>query len=76
MAPEVLAWLSTLVGRDQREATFVLNMTADWSTLDDDGKSIVYQRLYLYALVAAYGWLKATATTNAVGGDAVPLPPV
>lgn len=54
MAPEVLARLSMLAGRGQKEATFVLNMTADWLTLDDEGKSIVYQRLHLYALVADY----------------------
>lgn len=36
--------------------------------------SVIYQRLYLYALVAAYGWPTAIAATNAVGGDTVPLP--
>lgn len=50
-------------------------MTADWPTLDEEGKSVIYQRLYLYALAAAYGWPTAIAATNAVGGDAVPLPP-
>lgn len=75
MAGELLARLPTLAGRDQKEATFVLNMTADWPTLDEEGKSVIYQRLYLYALVAAYGWPTAIAATNAVGGDAVPLPP-
>lgn len=75
MAGELLARLPTMAGRDQKEATFVLSMTADWPTLDDEGKAVVYQRLYLYALVAAYGWPTAIAATNAVGGDAVPLPP-
>lgn len=75
MAGELLARLPTMAGRDQKEATFVLNMTADWPTLDDEGKAVIYQRLYLYALVAAYGWPTAIAATNAVGGDAVPLPP-
>lgn len=75
MTFEVLARLPTLACRDQKKANFVLNMTADLPTLDDEGKSIVYQRLYLYALVAAYGWPKAIAATNAVAGDAVPLPP-
>lgn len=64
-----------MAGRDQKEATFVLNMTADWPGLDEYGKAVVYQRLYLYALVAAYGWPTAIAATNAVGGDAIPLPP-
>lgn len=73
MAAESLARLPTLAGRDQKEATFVLNMTADWPGLDADGRNVVYQRLY--ALVAAYGWPTAIAATNAVGGDAVPLPP-
>lgn len=50
-------------------------MTADWPTLDEEGKSVICQRLYPYALVAAYGWPTAIAATNAVGGDAVPLPP-
>lgn len=75
MANELLARLPAMAGRDQKEATFVLNMTADWPTLDEEGKSVIYQRLYLYALVAAYGWPTAIAATNAVGGDAVPLPP-
>lgn len=47
MASELLARLPTLAGRDQKEATSVLNMTADWLGLDDEGKSIVFQRLYL-----------------------------
>lgn len=68
MAGELLARLPTLAGRDQKEATFVLNMKADWPTLDEEGKSVIYQRLYLYALVAAYGWPTAIAATNAVGG--------
>lgn len=75
MASELLARLPTLAGRDQKEVTFVLNMTADWLTLDEEGKSVIYQRLYLNAFVAAYGWPTAIAATNAVGGDAVPLPP-
>lgn len=50
-------------------------MTADWPGLDEEGKSVIYQRLYLYALVAAYDWPTAIAATNAVGGEAVPLPP-
>lgn len=49
-------------------------MTADWPSLDEEGKSVIYQRLHLYALVAAYDWPAAIAATNAVGGDAVPLP--
>lgn len=75
MASELLARLPTLAGRDQKEATIVLNMTADWPGLDDEGRNIVYQRLYLYALVAAYSWPTAIAATNAGGVDAVPLPP-
>lgn len=72
MAGELLARLPTMAGRDQKEATFVLK---DWPTLDEEGKAVIYQRLYLYALVAAYGWPTAIAATNTVGGDAVPLPP-
>lgn len=49
-------------------------MTADWPTLAEEGKTVIYQRLYLYALVAAYVWPTAIAAKNAVGGDAVPLP--
>lgn len=80
MGSELLACLPTLAGRDQKEATFVLNMTADWPGLDDDSKSIVFQRLYLWLTthnntMAAYGWPTAVAATYAVGGDAVPLPP-
>lgn len=56
MAGELQARLRTLAGRDQKEAMFVLNMTADWPGLNDEGRTVVYQRLYLHALVAAYGW--------------------
>lgn len=41
MASELLARLPTKAGRDQKEATFVLNMAADWPGLDDEGKSVV-----------------------------------
>lgn len=62
MAGELLARLPTLARRDQKEATFVLNMTADWPTLDEEGKTVIYQRLYLYAsFVAPYGWPTAIA---------------
>lgn len=47
MAGELLARLLTLAGRDQKEATFVLNMTADWPTLDEEGKTVIYQGLSL-----------------------------
>lgn len=42
IAFEVLARLPTLASRDQKEATFALNMIADRPILDDEGKSIVY----------------------------------
>lgn len=41
MASELLARIPTLAGRDQKEATFVLNMTADWPGLDEKGKSVI-----------------------------------
>lgn len=41
MASELLARLPSLAGRDQKEATFVLNMTADWPGLDEEGKSVI-----------------------------------
>lgn len=47
MAFERLACLPTLAGKGQKEATFVLNMTADWPGLDEEGKSVIFQRLYL-----------------------------
>lgn len=38
-------------------------------------RTVIYQCLYLYALVAAYGWPTAIASTNADGGEAEPLQP-
>lgn len=40
MAGELLARLPTLAGRDQKEATFVLSMTADWPGLDEEVCSV------------------------------------
>lgn len=67
MASKLLARLPTMAGRDQKEATFVLNMRTDWPTLDDEGRNVIY----LYVLVAAglshaYWWPTAIAATKAV----------
>lgn len=41
--------------RDQQEAKFVLKMATDWLVLDDDLKFAIWQRVYIFALVAHYG---------------------
>lgn len=54
-----------ITGRDQHEARFVLDILADWPDLEDDLRTRVFQRLNLYAIVAAHGWLTAIAASAA-----------
>lgn len=66
----------TITGRDQHEARFVLDVLADWPDLDDELRTRIFQRLNLYAIVAAHGWPTAIAATAASTGNLVcVLPP-
>lgn len=56
MASSLLSKLSSLQGRDNHDARFVLQMTSLWPDMDDEDKKFVFQRLNLYAIVATYGW--------------------
>lgn len=63
-------------GRDQHEARFVLDILADWPDLDDELRTRVFQRLNLYAIVAAHGWPAAIAASAASTSNLVcVLPP-
>lgn len=61
--------LATMNWRDQHEAKFVLAMGASWPNLDDEGRSVVWQRIYIYALVAQYGWPTAIKVAALSGSD-------
>lgn len=66
----------SLTGRDQHETRFVLNVLADWPDLEDDLRTRVFQRLNLYAIVAAHGWPTAIAASAASTSNLVcVLPP-
>lgn len=65
-----------ITGRDQHEARFVLDILADWPDLDDELRTRVFQRLNLYAIVAAHGWPTAIAASAASTSNLVcVLPP-
>lgn len=53
-----------ITGRDQHEARFVLDVLADWPDLEDDLRTRIFQRLNLYAIVAAHGWPTAIAAST------------
>lgn len=57
-----------LTGRDQHEARFVFDILADWEDMELDLRTRVFQRLNIYAFVAAHGWPTAIAasTSNTV----------
>lgn len=61
MTTSLFARVPTLAGRDQHEARFVLQMMLLWPDLDDQERSMVFQRLNVYCIVAARGWPAATA---------------
>lgn len=53
-----------LTGRDLHEAKFAVDMMADWIDMDDELRNRVFQRVNLYAIVAAHGWPTAIAATT------------
>lgn len=68
---DLLARLPTMAARDQHDARFVLAVVSDWPDLDDEMRTITFQRLNLYTIVAAYGWPTAIASSFAM--QAVPV---
>lgn len=54
-----------LSGRDLHEARFAVDMMADWEDMDDNLRTRVFQRVNLYAIVAAHGWPTAIAASTA-----------
>lgn len=60
-----------LTGRDQHEARFVLDMMADWEDLEDDLRTRIFQRLNIYAIVAAHGWPTAIAASTAATSNSI-----
>lgn len=44
----------------------MLAVVSEWHDLDDEMKNLAFQRLNIYAIVAAYGWLTAIASSTAV----------
>lgn len=82
MATSLFARVPTLVGRDQHEARFVLQVISLWPDLRDEERVWAFQRLNVYCIVAALGWPAATAacastsaTTDFVLPPGVVLPP-
>lgn len=67
VAAELFAKLQAgaITGRDQHEARFVLDIIADWEDLDQELRARVFQRLNIYAIVAAHGWPTAIAASAA-----------
>lgn len=55
-----------LTGRDQHEASFVLDMISDWEDMDVELRTRVFQRLNVYAIMATLGWPTAIASTNSL----------
>lgn len=53
------------MGRDQHKARFIIDIIADWEDLDQELRSRVFQRLNIYAIVAAHGWPIAIAASSA-----------
>lgn len=83
MASSLFARIPTLAGRDQHEASFVLQVISLWPDLDDKERKWAFQRLNVYCIVAALGWPAATvacastsATTDFVLPPEVVLPPL
>lgn len=65
-----------ITGRDQHEARFVLDVIADWEDLDQELRSRIFQRLNIYAIVAAHGWPTAIAASAASTSNSIcVLPP-
>lgn len=76
MATSLFARVPTLAGRDQHEARFVLQMMSLWPDLDEQERSMVFQRLNVYCIVAARGWPAATAAcASTAAADDFVLPP-
>lgn len=55
LATSVFARVPTLVGRDQHEARFVLQVISLWPDLQDEERMWAFQRLNVYCIVAAFG---------------------
>lgn len=65
-----------LTGRDLHEARFAVDVMADWEDMDDELRTRVFQRVNLYAIVAAHGWPTAIAATTVTSNPLVCfLPP-
>lgn len=48
---------------------FVLDILADWTDMDNELRTRVFQRLNVYAIVATHGWPTAIAATAASHSD-------
>lgn len=80
MASQLFARVPTMVGRDQHEARFLLQVERLWPDLSDEEQHWTFQRLNVYCIVAALGWPAArngstTATTDFFLPSGVVLPP-
>lgn len=65
-----------LTGRDLHEAKFAVDMMEDWEDMDEELRTRVFQRVNLYAIVAAHGWPTAIAATTVTSNPLVCfLPP-
>lgn len=65
-----------LTGRYLHEARFAVDMMADWEDMDDELRTRVFQRVNLYAIVAAHGWPTAIAANTVSSNPLVcVLPP-
>lgn len=74
IAADLLARLPTMKARDQHDARFVLAMTADWQTLGNKVRDVVFQRLNLYAIVASFGWPTAIQASSLAAPSLLLLP--
>lgn len=66
MATSLFAKLPLLTGRNQHEARYVIQVTSMWSDLLEENWIWAFQRLNVYCIVAALGWLGACASSTAV----------
>lgn len=82
MASSLFARVTTLTGRDQYEARFVLQVMSLWPDLDEEEIKLTFQHLHVHCIVAALGWpattaacASASAATDFVLSPGVVLPP-
>lgn len=64
IASSLFAKLPLLTVRDQYETRFILQVTSLWPDLTNEDRAWVFQRLNVYCIVAALGWLAATASST------------